>query len=190
MSESATLYLLRHGTPEIEGRLLGRTDCEVTDAGIAACIAQAGKLDISRIISSDLRRAARCAEAIAGERPLRHMHDSRWRELDFGEWDGSATNAIDPAALGSFWADPDKAPPPGGERWSSLKGRVERAIADLQPVPTLIVSHGGAIRAAISVLCGFEQQQCWAFDLPYASLTTIRWWVDEPRRGQITALRP
>ena len=190
MSEPATLYLMRHGAPEIEGRLLGRTDCGVTPAGIEACLAQAATLELSRMLSSDLRRAARCADAIAAGRTLAPDQDRRWRELDFGDWDGLPASAIDPDALGRFWAGPDQASPPAGERWSDLRARVESAIGDLLPLPTLVVSHGGAIRAALSVLCGFEQQQCWSFDLPYASLTTIRWWPDLPRRGQITALYP
>lgn len=190
MSDPATLYLIRHGTPELEGRFLGRTDCAVTQSGIAACLAQANELSFSRIVTSDLQRAARCAHAIGAEHDIQVEQDPRWREFDFGDWDGLPASAIDAEALGGFWADPDAGAPPGGERWSALRARVEEAIEMLAPVPTLVLTHGGAIRAALSVLCGFGQQQCWAFDMPYASVTTVRWWPEAPRRGQITALRP
>src|SRR5690606_13877057 len=108
-----------------------------------------------------------------------------WRELDFGDWDGMASSGGDRDALGRFWADPDANPPPGGERWSSLARRVSTAIANLAPVPTLVVTHGGAMRAALHILCGFDQRQLWEFDLPYSALLSLRVWPGEPTSAQI-----
>ncbi|QJU59761.1 histidine phosphatase family protein [Sphingomonas sp. AP4-R1] len=165
----APLYLLRHGEPELAGRMLGRTDCAVTEAGIAACRARAGGLAVEHLVASDLRRARDCAGAIGAP-----AIDPRWRELDFGEWDGLAAAEIDPVALGRFWDDPDAAPPPGGERWGDLVGRVGSALAALPDVPTLVVTHGGPMRAALHLLCGFDRRQVWAFDLPYAALLVLQ----------------
>jgi len=177
------LYLLRHGEPELAGRMLGRTDSPVTAAGLAACIARAGDLTVTRRIASDLMRARRCAEAL-GPTEI----DPRWRELDFGDWDGRSAGEIDAAALSAFWHDPDAAPPPGGERWSDLVARVGAAIADLRPEPTLVVTHGGAMRATLHILCGFDRRAVWAFALPYASLVTLEIWDGEPRSAQVTEL--
>jgi len=185
-----TLYLMRHGAPVLTGRMLGRTDCAVTPEGVAACRAQAEGLAVTRVIASDLQRAARCAEAIAGDLALSPRIDPRWRELDFGAWDGLESNAIDPAALGRFWADPDANPPPGGERWSALVERVGAAIDSLDTDATLIVTHGGAMRAALHNLCGFPLPQLWAFDLPYASVLALRLWDGASRSGQIIGLWP
>lgn len=179
------LYLMRHGAPVLSGRLLGRTDCDVTDAGIAACVEQARDLSVDRLVASDLLRARRCAQAI-GEAVL----DPRWREIDFGAWDGLAASEVEPAALGRFWNDPDAAPPPGGERWSQLTARVDAAIAALPPRPTLVVTHGGAMRAALAGLCGLSQEATWAFDLPYAAVLALTVWDGSPRRAQVTALWP
>src|ERR1700754_2091877 len=104
------LHLLRHGAPEMVGRMLGRTDAEPTDHGIEACLAQVPDLGIEAIISSDLCRASRAAAAIGDRLGLNVAIDPRWRELDFGEWDGLLPDEIDPAALGRFWDDPDAAP--------------------------------------------------------------------------------
>lgn len=177
------LHLLRHGEPELAGRMLGRTDSPVTAKGVTACIARAGDLAVSRRLSSDLSRARTCAEAIGPTQV-----DPRWRELDFGAWDGMAASAIDADALGRFWDDPDAAPPPGGERWSDLVARVGAAIAELSPEPTLVVTHGGAIRAALHVLCGFDARAVWAFALPYAALVTLEVWDGAPRSAQLTGL--
>ena len=183
-----TLYLMRHGEPVLTGRMLGRTDCEVTPEGIAACRAQAEGLTVTHVIASDLHRASRCAEAIAADLGLSAQIDTRWRELDFGAWDGLESSTIDPDALGRFWNDPDANPPPGGERWSALVARIGAAIDGLPSEPALIVTHGGAMRAALHLVCGFSQPQLWAFDLPYASVLALRLW--DGRSGQIMGLWP
>ena len=178
------LHLMRHGEPALAGRMLGHTDCDATHAGIAACTAAAAGLSIGGIVTSDLRRAAACAEAVAGPLPI-HT-DPRWRELDFGDWDGQAPASLPPTALAHFWDDPDAYPPPQGERWSDLVARIRPALADL-PTDTLVVTHAGAIRAALAAACGFDHRQVWAFDLPYAALLTLRIWPDAT--AQISGLR-
>jgi alpha-ribazole phosphatase len=180
------LHLLRHGEPELAGRFLGRIDCAATPEGIASCVEQAAGLEVAHVVSSDLLRARACADALGGPVAV----DPRWREMDFGAWDGLAASAIDSVALGRFWDDPDANPPPGGERWSALVSRVSAALAALPEGPTLVVTHGGAMRAALAALCGFGQRQLWAFDLPYAALLSLRLWPGEPVTAQIVALSP
>ncbi|MDO9368718.1 MAG: histidine phosphatase family protein [Sphingopyxis sp.] len=187
---SFALHLLRHGAPETPGLLMGRTDGAPTAEGIAACAAQAGDLGIEKLIASDLQRSRDAGAAIGKATGVPPTIDPRWRELDFGDWDGRPSSAVDPDALGRFWSDPDTNPPPGGERWSTLAGRVSAAIADLAPVPTLVVTHGGAMRAALHILCGFDQRQLWAFELPYAALLSLRVWPGEPASAQIAGLYP
>lgn len=184
------LHLLRHGAPETPGLLMGRTDGAPTPEGIAACLAQALDLDIERLIASDLRRSRAAGEAIGAAVGVPLIIDPRWRELDFGDWDGKAASTIDHDALGRFWDDPDTNPPPGGERWSALVARVSAAIADLPSVPTLIVTHGGTMRAALHSLCGFDQRQLWAFDLSYSALLSLRVWPGEQPSAQIAGFYP
>ncbi|MBB4837350.1 alpha-ribazole phosphatase [Sphingomonas kyeonggiensis] len=183
-----TLHLLRHGAPALPGRLMGRTDCGSTPEGIAACVARAAGLDIEHIVSSDLQRARHAAAAIADAGRIWPAIDPRWRELDFGAWDGLAPDEVESGAMLRFWEDPDANPPPGGERWSELVARVSAAIAALEPSPTLVVTHGGAIRAALHLLCGFGQHKLWAFDLPYAALVSLRVWPGEKPSAQISGL--
>lgn len=184
------LHLLRHGAPETPGLLMGRTDGVPTADGIAACVARVEDLGIEHLVASDLRRSRAAGEAIGEAARVPLTIDPRWRELDFGDWDGQPSSAVDPDALGRFWNDPDAKPPPGGERWSSLLTRVSAAIEDLAPAPTLVVTHGGTMRAALHVLCGFDQRQLWAFDLPYAALLSLRVWPGAPACAQIAGLTP
>lgn len=189
-----TLHLLRHGAPELPGRLMGRTDGIPTAEGIAACVAKAAPLDIAHVVTSDLLRTRRAAEAIAVVRGLPVGVDGRWRELDFGTWDGLAPEAVDVQALAAFYDDPEANPPPQGEPWSALVARVSAAMFALPAEPVLVVTHGGAIRAALHVLCGFPQRQLWAFALPCAARISLEVWPaahrDEAPTGQITALVP
>lgn len=182
------LHLMRHGAPAVTGRLLGHKDWPATEAGTAACVARAAKLEVGAILSSDLLRARQAADAIAASCAVTPQIDRRWRELDFGGWDGADPATLDAAALADFYADPDAFPPPYGERWSALTIRVDAAIAALPAEPTLVVTHGGAMRATLALLCGFDQRQLWAFDLPYAACLTLRLWPGEPRWAQIVGL--
>lgn len=184
---SFALHLLRHGVPEGAGRLIGATDALPTAAGIAVCVEQAHDLGVELLIASDLSRARLAGEAIAAKTGVSLAIDPRWRELDFGQWDGLAPGEVDSAALARFWDDPDGCAPPNGERWSDLVQRVSAALHDLAVRPTLVVTHGGAMRAALAVLCGLDVRQTWAIDLPYASLLSLRVWPGTKMAEKLTA---
>src|SRR3546814_4657391 len=80
--------------------------------------AQAETLGIERLVASDLARCRAAGEAIGAAVGQSLNVDRRWRELDFGDWDGKAASDVDREALGRFWGDPDAFPPPGGGSWS------------------------------------------------------------------------
>lgn len=180
---------MRHGRPTLAGRLLGHTDCPATEAGVSACADAAARLELRCILSSGLLRADECAAPIACARALPLRRDPRWRELDFGRWDGLAPADIEADTLSRFWANPNLCPPPGGESWTALVARVGTALGEAEDA-TLIVTHAGAMRAALAVACGFDARQAWAFDLPYASVLSLRLWRGEPAATQIVELRP
>lgn len=194
VSASWPLWLLRHGTPEQTGALLGWTDVPLSSKGAREAETQARRLaeqGVQRIITSDLARCRETATLVA-QRLARHAlpvaEDARWRELNFGAWDGLSSRAIPPASLARFQADPDQHPPPGGERWQDLRLRVGEALEALTPHPTLIVAHGGSMRAALSVLLGWPLDHCWAIDLPYGVLVRLNLWETRPRTTQLTGL--
>ncbi|MBU3078688.1 histidine phosphatase family protein [Sphingomonas quercus] len=182
------IHLMRHGPTARPGRMLGRTDWPATPEGISDCVAQAAGLAFDHILTSDLVRAKACADAIGRAQGIAVRVDPRWRELDFGAWEGLGAAEVDAGALARFWADPDACPPPGGERWSSLTARIAAALADRPGGPLLIVTHGGAMRAALMHLTGFGLEQARAFDLPCGAVISLRLWPGSP--AQIIALRP
>nr|WP_221230923.1 histidine phosphatase family protein [Sphingobium subterraneum] len=178
---------MRHGAPVQTGLMLGHKDMPSSDAGCTVCFERGCSLAVETILCSDLQRARRPAEMIAAWQDLPVRSDPRWRELDFGDWDGADPADLDAAQLAAFWEDPQDHPPPGGECWSSLVERVEAALAEVS-VSALIVTHGGAIRAALCCLLGLDYRQSWAFDVPYTALVSVRVWPGEPRRAQLTGL--
>jgi alpha-ribazole phosphatase len=181
------VHLMRHGPPVRTGLMLGHTDEPALTADCPAIRSRVAPLAISKVVSSDLRRAAEQAGTIAQDRQLSFATDPAWRELDFGHWDGLPAATIERAALAQFWGDPDAAPPPSGERWSELCARVAVALEATQD-RSLVVTHGGSMRAAIAVLTGLDHRGVWALDLPYRALLTLRIWPGAPLSGQIVGL--
>ena len=182
------LHLLRHGAPITPDLMMGRTDGAPSTEGVAACLDRVRDLTFAAVLSSDLERARVPARVIADATGAALHVDPRWREMDFGLWDGSPSASIAPHAFAAFHDDPDAHPPPQGEGWSDLVARVSAALMDLPHQDVLVVTHGGAIRAALARLCGFARRDLWAFDLPYAALLSIRRWPDFDA-AQIVGLR-
>ena len=154
------IHLMRHGAPEMAGRLLGHFDAPPDPEAMALCIDRARALSFAHVVTSDLARARIPGEIIAAEHKASLHVDPRWRELNFGRWDGADPASLDGGALGRFWHDPDASPPPEGERWSALCARAGAAVREIG-APTLVLSHAGTMRAALSVLCGLNHRQAW-----------------------------
>lgn len=176
---------MRHGAPELAGRLLGHLDAPPLAEGIALCAQRARGLDFTRVVTSGLSRAQAPGAIIAAERGVGHDIDGRWRELHFGLWEGADPATLPAGELARFWDDPDAFPPPEGERWTDLCARIRAGLGDLGE-PVLLVCHAGAMRAALAVLCGFDVRQGWAVDLPYGAVLSLRVWPGEGLPGQIT----
>ena len=186
---SVPLYLLRHGEPLTKGLLLGRTDLALTAEGLTASMRQLEDLRTTRIISSGMGRTDQIAALYAKERGSCHVIDRRWQELDFGDWDGRSPSDLPDDRLMQFWTAPDRYPPPNGERHGDRMDRVRSALDDLALEPTVVVAHAGSIRAAISLLCGFDYQQSWAIEIPYAARVDLMVYVGDSRKTSLQGLR-
>lgn len=186
---SILVHLMRHGIPERPNLLLGHRDDASLPSGVDQCVAASQGLEFAQVISSDLSRSTIPARCIATQRGIPHHIDPRWRELDFGAWTGLHPANIDPAAHALFWDDPDANPPPEGERWSQLCLRVEKALLDIR-TSSLVITHGGAMRAAMRTMFQMDLRQVWAFDLPYSCILSLRVWPDaDETTAQIIGLQ-
>jgi alpha-ribazole phosphatase len=181
------VHLLRHGPPVRTGLLLGHTDEPALDPDCPRMRTLVERLHVQQVVGSDLIRASAQAEHLARHFAVPLTLDRGWRELDFGAWDGLAPEVLDSAALARFWDDPEGHPPPGGERWSGLCARVTSSLAGLA-ANSLVVTHAGAMRAALAVLTGLDHRGVWAIDLPYRALLSLRIWPVSPAAGHVVAL--
>lgn len=162
--------LLRHGTTGRGGYLDGRTDPPLSELGWDQFRRQTQSRIWHSVVSSPLARARAAAEDYSRQTGSALDIDADWSELDFGRWDGRSRSGIaaEPggeAALDAFHADP-AVRAPDGESWADLQARVARAtdrmLAKSAPAPVLVVTHGGAMRAALSHLLGWPLRQLWS----------------------------
>lgn len=167
MTSASRVLLWRHGrtTWNQAKRFQGQTDVPLDEIGTAqaqAAAAVLAKRDIDVIVASDLRRAAVTAAALAELTGLSVQHDSGLREIHAGTWEGMTHDEIvaaDADALHRWRSDPTQRAGGHGETWAAAGERVadtvRRHAAELRPGQTaVLVTHGGAARAAVGQLLG------------------------------------
>lgn len=181
------VHLVRHVPPVSPGLLWGHGDVAPAVVDCTTLHQRVQEVAPTRLVSSDLARAMLPAQRVAEKLGLELETSPDWRELDFGAWDGLAPEAIDVDALTAFWDDPEANPPSGGERWSQLCTRVRAGLAALED-SALVVTHAGAMRAALSVLTGLDHHGVWAIDLPHRARLTLRIWPGSKLAGQVVGL--
>jgi len=160
----------RHGRTawNVAGRVQGQSDVPLDEVGLAQARDASGYLAAlkpSRIISSDLERAAVTAAALGSRTRLTVELDSRLREMNFGAREGltwSQAWSRFPQGM-KAWVSGDETKLPGsethrqaGERFSSaLRGY----LTELPPGETLvIVAHGAVLRAGVCSFLGLAEK--------------------------------
>lgn len=154
------LVLIRHGQTKYNatGRMQGQLDTDLSDVGREQARAAAEVLagwEVSRVIASDLHRAAETARILADPWGVEVETDWRLRETDLGAWQGASHQEVDAAYPGqrAYWKhDPEWAPPRGESRVQVA----ERAFVVVEELMhsdafdrglVVLVAHGGTIGA-------------------------------------------
>jgi glucosyl-3-phosphoglycerate phosphatase len=165
------LIIWRHGNTDWNAghRVQGQTDVPLNDLGLRQA-AEAAELLVKfrpdAIVSSDLRRAADTAAALASLTGHKVEHDERLRERYFGAWQGLTMAEVmvaHPVQHARWLAGRDDV---GGdvETLSDLGKRVCEALqaaAELAPPggTVVVATHGAAARQGIGHLLGWPQEQ-------------------------------
>ncbi|MEQ1710178.1 MAG: histidine phosphatase family protein [Hyphomicrobium sp.] len=172
------LDLLRHGDTGRAGYLDGRTDCPLTASGVLQMARQTAACRWPLVIASPLQRARSPAEAFAMRVQSRVVVDPDWAELDFGRWDGKLRRDIEADTgerdlLAAYYDDPESNSPPDGERWTDFEARVRsgltHAFAQAAGQQTLVITHAGPMRLALSIVLGIPIRSLWAVRIGYAT---------------------
>jgi probable phosphoglycerate mutase len=149
---STLIALVRHGqsTWNAEGRWQGQADPPLSSLGEAQAAAAAGSCPpVDVVVASDLTRARRTAEIIAGARGFGAVGlEPRLRETNTGEWTGLTRDEIEERWPG--WLAADRRPA-AFEAWEAVADRAAAALVDLHQSyagqTLLAVAHAGVIRA-------------------------------------------
>ncbi len=153
--------------------MVGWTDLPADLSDTAALRRLSAALPHAPVISSDLRRAAATADAIAGTR-IRLPHAPDLREFHYGEWENLGFDEIDSPDLRSYFDRPGAQRAPGGESWNDVAVRVEAALTRLAKGPDLIVvAHMGVILTQWARATGLPPFEALAQKIDNLSLTRI-----------------
>jgi probable phosphoglycerate mutase len=176
-------HLLRHGEPNVFGRINGRLPgVGLSDKGrgeIAAVAERFAAENIDAIYSSPLQRTRETAEIVADRLGLPVQYREDVIELDFGEWTGLTADEIRRDERWQMWANCRSiAAIPGGESWRQVQDRVVHALFDLQRLhpddSVVVVSHGDVIRAGLLFALGMPLDFHSRIEVGLASLNSIR----------------
>lgn len=161
----ATLYLIRHGEPELRGVFLGLMDSPLSTAGHTQVRASLAGIEVAVTYTSPLHRARQTAEYISCAQ-LVEMPELR--ELDQGAWTGKTWTRIE-----AEWSelairkseDWLGIAAPGGEAWPDVLRRAGEVWRRIRrgPEPCAVVAHQGINAALASLVNGtdplhFQQQ--------------------------------
>ncbi len=107
------------------------------------------------IVHSNMRRTRHIAEKVASSLSIKASADSRWRERDFGSWEGRSWDAIyreTGNAMDGMLDNPDGFRPGGGETTTELVARALLAWRGLPAEKTVaVITHGGPIAAILAM---------------------------------------
>jgi broad specificity phosphatase PhoE len=190
---ATTLWLVRHGETQfnVDGIFQGQLDTPLNARGQrqARQVAEALKGQrFDAVYSSDLARCADTAQAIVAlhgntmalEPDLREMHYGVLQGIRYDQFrEVLATHGL-AEAWGSGVFSRDGMAPPEGESIHQLRERVERFVARLDhehPPESgrtlLVVSHGGTLRALMTVLLGLPIEERSSFAFANCSVTRV-----------------
>jgi len=174
------LYLIRHpAVATAPGICYGSSDVALRDTPDVGATLIAKKLAMltdmssatatSCIATSPLARCATVAKALTDHPTV----DARLAELDFGQWEGVAWDAVPREEIDAWAADVTHGRPHGGESVQMLADRTASWLADLNNPAVnatdsahIAITHAGVIRV----------MSAQALDLPL--LTCLNWPVD------------
>lgn len=168
------ILVWRHGqtAQNAAGVYQGQLDTELSEVGRGQAERAALVLAAyhpTRILSSDLRRAADTAAALARRVDLPVGLDARLREIDVGAWSGltgAAVRSASPGVQEAIERGEDPVRGGHGERMADVADRTAacagEVVAGMGPEEVVVLAtHGQAARALVAGLVGLGQDVAW-----------------------------
>ena len=179
------LYLVRHGETEwnVQGRIQGHTDVELSDWGRQQAQAMAQRLSgvtFDVAYTSDLSRSSETAQIILGQRTTSLHSTDRLREFHKGVFEGLTVHEYRRRYPDLYQAslvnDLDFAPT-GGETIRQTSSRMAGFVSELkkdhQNETVLVVGHGGSLRSAVVAIMDLPLEANWKMAMGNCSLSVF-----------------
>jgi probable phosphoglycerate mutase len=185
MMEATRVLLVRHGETDwnATGRIQGQSDTPLNAAGHEQARRAAQRLarePVRALYSSDLARAFQTATIIGKTLGLTVVTSPRWRERQYGVWEGLTSAEIQaryPEQFAAWRARSTDFAPPQGETRSQL---LTRALAELHTIArrhagevVVVVTHGGLCYVLINHILGSIDGDRREFTFGNASIHTL-----------------
>lgn len=126
-------------------------------------------------ISSPASRCANLARALFDDAQVRL--DARLCEIDFGDWELRAFDAIERSAIDAWAQQPWTFRPPGGESAQAMSLRVLDMLDTLRrdaPAHTVILAHGGPLRVVLGHALGLAREHWLALPMAPGDVVSLR----------------
>ncbi|MCG8590187.1 MAG: histidine phosphatase family protein [Proteobacteria bacterium] len=172
-----SILLIRHGETALNAaRVVQPPETPLSERGLAQARRLAERLQgagITRIVSSDLARAAMTAACVAEATRVPIEHTSLLQERNFGDVRGTPYADLEVDLFGPDYA------PPGGEDWDAFHARVEEAWrwmrerASADEGPLAVVTHGLVCHSIVARLVDGRDDSGDVLRFDNTSLTTL-----------------
>ncbi len=182
------VLLVRHGesADNAQKRIQGWSGSGLTDRGRAEAAAVAEYLasqSISRLYSSDLRRASETAAVIGRRLGLEVEASACFREMKLGPWEGRIMREVeeeDPRGIWQWRYDGRRPAHPGIEPVGAVLARVLSGLERLRIAGeamgvrrAAIVTHGGVLSITLTHLLGLDCVRIWQMPTVNGSLSRL-----------------
>ncbi|MBS4178021.1 histidine phosphatase family protein [Lederbergia citrea] len=183
MDDHLVISLFRHGLTEDNKRraYVGWLDPPLArEATVALELLKTEVDNQTLIITSDLKRCVETAQFLFPESQIKE--DSRFREINFGEWEGKTyADLAEDSAYQRWLSSPFTIKPPSGEAYVEFTNRIDaawdEAIQKIKKVgasSAAIVTHGGVIRYLLTKFAPVKRE-FWEWDVRHGWGYELSW---------------
>ncbi|MGC8518035.1 MAG: histidine phosphatase family protein [Steroidobacteraceae bacterium] len=174
------MILIRHPATDLAGTFCGHSDPDLNATGQAQLHALQRKLaqtSLDRLLSSDLLRTRRCAQALAEQHGIEAIFTPALREMHFGDWEGLRWEEIQvrfPEQAQRWLQGFATFTPPHAEAYGHFTTRISREatewLQDVTDTTLAIVTHRGVLVFLLQQYCGIEATAAWELSSHYATV--------------------
>ena len=179
---TTTIDLLRHGDVEGGKKYRGQLDDPLSELGWQQLrTVTKNKQNWQHIITSPLKRCAEFSDELAQSLKLPVKHESEFKEVSFGLWEGKTADELlkaEPENIKRYWNDPLQETPPHGENLLRFEKRIlaawKKILNDYKGSHILLVSHAGVMRIILCHILGMPLTELFKLDIGLAKASRIQ----------------